>query len=1124
MAIQALVMGFGGTGAHILTYVKEQAVLKYGTEEGSVRFLLFDTIADWRPGRTVKIAGGAGEETVAQGVETSLDPNQEYFFLGDRDPSLRKHVYEILGPDGYYDNYPHLRHWLHTPWLRDNVEKAQMEIVVGAAQQRQIGRFAIFQNAQKIVDQIHRELRELRDKAKGGPVNVWIVSSSAGGTGAGCFLDAAHLTRIAAGDMEVGITGVIVLPEVYDDKAGISRGRAYALFRELDRFQLQGTTDRDRYLQSGRACASMVLYDARDQLRSVVPSKLFDNFFYVGAQCRSDEERTAFFTSVASSIDPFLDVNAGPQLLEKSVNLDASASAFGAARLYIPKETLGELFAWKQVDGYLRRACALEESDGRRRLASGAVREREEEARKKVRELSPLFSKVLELEGTDEALGRFARTLQPQEIVEEWYGTSAPQVIGLDLRPEEVRDLELTYAAPAYSFREPEPDRVSAAERTIKTYSEHRASVRELNLPRENAEESRARFVRELESLMKSYKDADAPARSFERGRRLLLSKLSDHLSHKVDRMIFETLEKSDRFASDEEAPEQGTALTRLYQVLREMLADDGPFRQIDRRVALFLDALGGEEEQREHEAVQAVHDLSEWKSRLFGGSVDEPQVAARESVSQYMKVFQRDRLLADLQRLVREVRQRIEEWEALLRSAFDTLVIDPANSCWADTGSQVRRLENRLARLARNPKARISVDPNWSPERPGEDMLGFREHLAARCAVDQDNKPLASSVLRQSAWKLDLDSTGRPNLALELRLPDSGEETLGKTDLAQVHQLLYHSFRSLIDRELGVVDIFDYLAWAEREQRITAESIARTLNESARPLIIAEGPETCHLVVHSPSDKDKERWISSLNEALRAALGVAKLERVTYSDHDSISVFRIVKPKNLDDFRNVVECQQHYVEMQQMEVAEDAAARAELRRAQVYHAFRPEMEAWYIERRSFQLRQRQLRPDDHLTPRLVRLLEEPAMMQAFVECVGTGAVEKAEDGDWVWHATSEDIPLTVDQPTSDLLRAATIFVLQKQEGRQGGLRRIELEAARKSARERAQADGKTLSEALERFLESSLEGLLTSLQPPEHGDGKREKDGLKMLFEFYADPKTRTTLGHRQALRHVAV
>ena len=1120
MAIQALVMGFGGTGAHILTYVKEQAVLKYGAKPETVRFLLFDTIADWRPGATVRIAGGAGEETMAKGTETSLDPDREYYFLKDHDPTLRQYVYELLAPGGHPERHPQFKDWLHTPWLRDNIEKAQMEIVVGAAQQRQIGRFAIFQNAQKVVDQVRREVRELARESHGAPVNVWLVGSSAGGTGAGCLLDAAHLTRIAVGNQTVSVTGVIVLPEVYDDKAGIIRGRSYSLFRELNRFQLQGIPDKDRYLLDGKLVASSVLYDDRDQLRSIVPNKLFDNLFFVGSSCRSDDARTGFFTSVASAIDPFLDENAGPPLLEKSVNADAAASAFGAARLYVPKESLGELFAWQQVERYLRSASAFVEEDGRRRLASGSAKEREEGALSKAQALSPLFEKILELEGVDETIRKFARTLQPAQIVEEWYGTAAPQVIGLTLRPEEILDIKLTHAAPAYSWREHDPERVPVADRTTKTASEYRSAAKALGLGKEGRDASRDRFAQELEAVMRKYKDQDSSAQSFEKGRRLLFAKLSQHVRGKVDQMIFETIEQTSRFGVDETAPQQGTALTCLYQELREMLADSGPFRVIDHRIRLFIEALQKEEEQRQHEAVQAIQELREWKPRFLGGDAEALQVAARESVSDYFKVFQRDRLLADLQKLVREVQGRVEEWERIFRSTFDTLVIDPGSSCRADTVAQIKRLESRLARLARNPKARISVDPDWSPDRPGEDMLGYRQALAERCTVGDQGEPLAAAVLRSSSWQASVDARGRPVLRLSWESQGrSGESDVG--DLAQLHQRLYGTFRAAIDNELKTTDVFDYLAWVERERRITAEQIAQTLNAAAVPLINAQGPETCHLAVRRPNDKEKERWISSISEELRKAIGVAGFEQVPYSDCDSINVFRIVKPTNLEDFRNVVDCRADYVHWQGEPVKPDDTHRRELKRAQVYHPFRPELEAWFIERRDQQLQQRRRDHAGHLSPRLARLLEDPAMLQAFVECVSTGAVLKSAEGNWIWHSGREEIGLTVDGAGDDVIRAAVVFVLQKREGFAHGLRKIDLEAARRSARERAQEAKKTVAQVCAEFLASGLDNLLRELRPAEHGQIERDRDGLRMLFEFYGQQTTKTELDRRTDLMH---
>ena len=117
MAVQALVLGFGGTGTHILTNLKVMAAQKYGTAPDFIKFLEFDTIADWDPGKNVQVAG-IGAEYIPSGEENiSLDRATEYMHLYDRDPSLRNFVFDILKPTGQPDRYPHLTNWLHVDWL-----------------------------------------------------------------------------------------------------------------------------------------------------------------------------------------------------------------------------------------------------------------------------------------------------------------------------------------------------------------------------------------------------------------------------------------------------------------------------------------------------------------------------------------------------------------------------------------------------------------------------------------------------------------------------------------------------------------------------------------------------------------------------------------------------------------------------------------------------------------------------------------------------------------------------------------------------------------------------------------------------------------------------------------------
>lgn len=1119
MAIQALVMGFGGTGAQILTFLKELTVLKYGGQPDSVRFLLFDTIADWEPGRTVKILGGAAEEKLAAGREegASLDPRREYFRLADRDPDLMKHVFEYLTPAGNPESHPHLKDWLHAPWLSLHVPKNQLNILEGAAQQRQVGRFAMFQNAERILQQLEQEIRRLQERSQRGAVNVWIIGSAAGGTGAGCLLDAAFLARQAAGQTKVSVTGVIVLPEVYDDKEGISRGRAYSLFRELDRLQEQGCGVTDRYVD-GTLISSRVRYDARRRLESTVGSRLFDNLFYVGRRCTRDTERTSFFTSVANSVDPFLDEEAGPPLLQNAVNSYAAASSFGAARLYIPAETYADMFAWEEVQHYLEGASAPRAGETVLDVQYGSAQDRRGEGEARVRALLPLFQSVLDLsQKKEEQLQGFARALNPRSIVKEWYGFGGAAVAGLSLTPSEQQVAMLTHLNPYISWTEDDAERVPEVQRNLKTFSENKSAKG----PKEDKPQSRDRFADELERITELYRRREGGDRTFEKGRRLVFEKLSALLRSRVDDAVMHELQQRPQFAWDPEAPDAGTVMTRLFQSLKEVLADGGALQRIDLTISRFIEAMQGEETARQGEAVRAVRDLREWESvGLFGSPVDGPQEAAREASAEYLAAYQKFRLLQDMQKLVREVRGRFEEWTSLLRRMFDGLVLGVEHSGFADTRKQLRRLGGRLGRLAENPTALISC-ADRNPYDPVDlTMQGYRDQLRQDCVLVDGRVTLAETALAASRWQVGVDVHGRPQVELLVRL-DGAERRFGPDTVALLHRELHDRFRAWIDPRMDQHDVFDYLLYAQQPPRaVNSDRVAQLLNSAADVLINAESPELCTLIYRDPVDQNKRNLASAIFQSVSRGLGNSDLTEAHHSDRFALTLLKIRKP-NLDSIHNIGECRDDYLKWQQTGRNGHQEHDEQLFRAQVYHPFRPELEAWYIERRHSLLTNRGLQPEDHIPPRLVRLLEDPAMMQAFVHCVATGAVEKV-DGSWVWHDTvnGRDVVLTERdvEIRADLVRVAVVFALQQREGRRQGLIPIRPEDARRSAVAAAQAKGRSRDDVVKEFVKDRLDAYLDTHFPI--GDDEqtyhRERRSLRMLFEFYGHPETLPQIGER--------
>jgi hypothetical protein len=165
---------------------------------------------------------------------------------------------------------------------------------------------------------------------------------------------------------------------------------------------------------------------------------------------------------------------------------------------------------------------------------------------------------------------------------------------------------------------------------------------------------------------------------------------------------------------------------------------------------------------------------------------------------------------------------------------------------------------------------------------------------------------------------------------------------------------------------------------------------------------------------------------------------------------------------------------------------------------------------------------------DYEIPPRIVRLLDEPAMMQAFVWCLATGAVEKAKGKGWVWYDTVNDREvMLIDEdsnPNADLVQAAVVFVLQQREGRRGGMIRVNLEDARRSAIDAAQKKGKTRDQMLDKFrqgLDDFLKKHLKTSNIAQKSEimesrERQERLGLKMVLDFYGAPDTRTALQHR--------
>src|SRR3954451_4084743 len=658
---KAMILGFGGSGAQTLTFVKEIAVWKEGGTPAQLSFLLFDTIEGWKAGKTVQFLGGRGAETLAQSRDkaANLDETAEYFHLGDQDPNLNKRVTDPSLP-------AYLANWLHAQWLALHVPEAARSIKDGAAQQRQIGRFAIFQNA----GMMRANLAELFRRTQAS--NVWLVGSAAGGTGAGGLLDAALLVRLAAREAGIGpkITGVVVLPDVYSDKDGINKARAYALMREMDRLQEHGfDAAEDAFRAESGNITVRVKYDANDRITaSRNLGGLFDCVFYVGDHCQDDAARESFFSSLANAIDPYLDAMAGPSLLQGSVNEGGKLpSSFGASRIYLPAQTLADLYGWEEVQSYIEDLTAPKIADGRVvDVQAGAAADIRTQARSTAELLLPFFGYLDEVASAvdPDKWKDVGLALMPERLVEERLQFASAQQAGIRLGAGDAQLVAQTYRNPYVSLTTPEPTTKLDAWR-LKTYEQMRKSGQ-----KEGLLDSQQRFQRELESIASTYRSAQPGDKSFAKGAELIRQKLTTRLQERVDDLIIKAFE-SDTIGM--QGTSSGTVLTRIYKLLEETLGDAGPIRNAKSVLSAMRDATREHESRYGQKLQQAQADLKQWSPNgvLKGGfltnasSLSGRQEDVASAAGKAAEAFQRHRLLELVAELLDLAESRLQAWHA---------------------------------------------------------------------------------------------------------------------------------------------------------------------------------------------------------------------------------------------------------------------------------------------------------------------------------------------------------------------------------------------------------------------------------------------------------------------------
>ncbi|RMH74629.1 MAG: hypothetical protein D6681_22905 [Calditrichaeota bacterium] len=274
MTRPSVIVGVGGTGQWVLTWLKRDLVTREGSLPPNVRLLSIDTTrqleAETRQVATV------GEEERARIGDVILE-DHEFIHLGGDAYSFAEKIQQ-----GDRD-YAHVAQWFHGKHWREALTPNAFILDTGAGRIRQLGRLAVFK---EMIEEGGRHLetaletfllevqKEVTEQRK---LEIIVVGSLAGGTGSGIFLDIALLLRLLA-KKHVShhvLKGVFALPWAFTPSPNDEMlARSFAAWRELNRFMVVSedfpmpeiTYRSDRSIQpSTRLFDACYLVDGRDK-------------------------------------------------------------------------------------------------------------------------------------------------------------------------------------------------------------------------------------------------------------------------------------------------------------------------------------------------------------------------------------------------------------------------------------------------------------------------------------------------------------------------------------------------------------------------------------------------------------------------------------------------------------------------------------------------------------------------------------------------------------------------------------------------------------------------------------------------------------------------------------------
>jgi hypothetical protein len=370
----AIIIGLGGTGQWVLTHVKNNLLERFEIIPPQIKLLSFDTTSEESEVYKKENTENVQEDEVKVGP-VKLVPGEEFVYLGG---NIKQTCEQIQS-----GKFSHIGSWLQSEDYLRTLSDDDFNLSRGAGQRRQFGRMALFLdlmsiNTNKVIGKISSALQSIASmQKKAQAVDVYLISSIAGGTGSGMFIDIAHLTRFLAQrdlqNAQITVRGFMVLHNTFQSVIRVEqiKPQAYAAIRELNRFMTMFSEEYPiNYSDNPNT----------RELRTVYKSKLFDNCFLVDSDrlqssLRKEKPQYGVYPSVADCITMMLDPSAGDTFQQHYKNVNnriveiqkrkpfAMYSSLGIFSFILPVEDMINAGTFRFADEFLNTYFVQKNSD-----------------------------------------------------------------------------------------------------------------------------------------------------------------------------------------------------------------------------------------------------------------------------------------------------------------------------------------------------------------------------------------------------------------------------------------------------------------------------------------------------------------------------------------------------------------------------------------------------------------------------------------------------------------------------------------------------------------------------------------------------------------------------------------